>query len=135
MTDGNAALRPVRARAASATGAVLLAAVLTGCLHTERVSAPPGGGPANGASIAPSLSGDGRFVAFRSDASNLVGDDTNGVTDLFVRDNATRQVERVSLAADDSELDLPVLAGSTGGDGRYAWFITEAAATPDDTDG
>ena len=38
----------------------------------------------NGWSSAPSISGDGQFVAFHSDASNLVPDDTNGVLDVFV---------------------------------------------------
>jgi hypothetical protein len=121
-------------RWARAAAAAVLVATLSACLNVERVSTTPTGGPANGSSTDPSLSADGRFVGFRSDASNLVADDTNGVADLFVRDNATRVVQRVSLAADGSELDEPVTAGSIGGDGRYAFFVTAAAATPDDAD-
>jgi Tol biopolymer transport system component len=53
---------------------------------TERVSVPAAGGQANGPSIDPlSLSGDGRFVAFTSEATNLVKGDTNGTQDVFVR--------------------------------------------------
>src|SRR5690242_17213636 len=51
------------------------------------ISVAPGGAPANGSSSAPAVSGDNRktrLAAFQSDASNLVGGDTNGVTDVFV---------------------------------------------------
>jgi hypothetical protein len=43
------------------------------------------GAKANADSFNPSISADGRFVAFESDASNLVGDDQNGSRDVFVR--------------------------------------------------
>jgi len=46
-------------------------------------------GAANGASDSPTISADGRFVAYRSSASNLVPVDTNGVPDLFVWDRTT----------------------------------------------
>jgi hypothetical protein len=51
------------------------------------ISVTPGGAAANGDSGAPAVSGDNRktrLAAFQSDASNLVGGDTNGVTDVFV---------------------------------------------------
>jgi Tol biopolymer transport system component len=54
----------------------------------SNVSATPGGGTSNGTSEWPAISGDGRAVAFRSSASNLVRKDTNGVADAFVRDAA-----------------------------------------------
>ncbi|HVY69138.1 MAG TPA: hypothetical protein VHH73_04385 [Verrucomicrobiae bacterium] len=53
---------------------------------TLLVSAGQAGGAANGASTGSSISADGRYVVFQSDASNLVAGDTNGVTDVFVRD-------------------------------------------------
>ena len=57
---------------------------------TQRVSVGPGGVQGNGdSSQRPSISADGRFVAFSSDASNLVPGDTNGVDDVFVRDRQT----------------------------------------------
>jgi Tol biopolymer transport system component len=59
-----------------------------------------GGGPANGDSSSPSVSGDGRWVAFASRASDLVADDTNNRVDIFVADRATGAIERVSLGDD-----------------------------------
>jgi hypothetical protein len=53
---------------------------------TERVSVDSSGEQGDNNSYVPSVSGDGRYVAFVSNASNLVGDDTNGTLDVFVRD-------------------------------------------------
>ena len=53
---------------------------------TERLSVASNGTQADGASQRPSISGDGRFVAFASAATNLVSGDTNGVLDVFLRD-------------------------------------------------
>ncbi|MBF0160635.1 MAG: PD40 domain-containing protein, partial [Magnetococcales bacterium] len=56
---------------------------------TTRVSVASGGGQGNGNAMeAPALSADGRYVAFMSDASNLVNDDTNNAKDIFVHDTA-----------------------------------------------
>ena len=70
---------------------------------TERVSVGLGGGDANGQSIFASISADGRFVAFESEASNLVPGDMNGVADVFVADRTTGTIVRASLAFDGSE--------------------------------
>jgi len=53
---------------------------------TERVSVDGAGNPANGYSFNPTISADGRFVAFSSYATNLVAGDTNRVVDVFVHD-------------------------------------------------
>jgi hypothetical protein len=53
---------------------------------TELVSIATGGAQGNADSRIPSISADGRFVAFISPASNLVAGDTNGCTDVFMRD-------------------------------------------------
>ena len=53
---------------------------------TKRVSLTNRGRQSNGWSGYPSMSGDGRYVAFLSRATNLVPSDTNGVADVFVRD-------------------------------------------------
>src|SRR5438132_452517 len=66
---------------------------------TERVSVASGGTQANNISSYPALSADGRFVAFQSDATNLVAGDTNGATDVFVHDRQTGATERVSVAS------------------------------------
>ena len=46
--------------------------------QTTRVSVDTAGAQANGARVLPALTADGRFVAFTSDATNLVPGDTNG---------------------------------------------------------
>ncbi len=66
----------------------------------ELVSIAAGGGPTNSDSGDPVLSDDGRFVAFTSFATNLIASDTNGVTDVFLRDRACSQTLRASLATD-----------------------------------
>src|SRR5881296_2513689 len=67
---------------------------------TERVSVASDGTESNAASLGSALSADGRFVAFQSDATDLVASDTNGVTDVFVSDRKTGMNERVSVAPD-----------------------------------
>lgn len=59
---------------------------------------------ANGASSAPQISGDGTVVAFQSDASNLVGDDTNDVPDIFIHSLVAGVTRRVSVASDGGQL-------------------------------
>lgn len=67
---------------------------------TERVSIADNWAEANGRSLPhPAVSDDGRYVAFTSHANNLVAGDTNGATDVFVRDLHTGVTERVSLTA------------------------------------
>jgi hypothetical protein len=51
-----------------------------------RVSVDSDGAQANNSSFNPSLSADGRYIAFYSNASNLVADDTNGTPDIFIVD-------------------------------------------------
>lgn len=65
----------------------------------SRVSLNTGGGQSNAASDVPTVSANGRYVAFRSSASNLVTGDTNLVTDVFVRDTQTNTTTRVSTDA------------------------------------
>src|SRR5207247_5673063 len=66
---------------------------------TERVSVASDGTQGNKASSYPALSADGRFVAFDSDATNLVAGGTNVTTDVSVRDRQTATTERVSVAS------------------------------------
>jgi Tol biopolymer transport system component len=77
---------------------------------TRRVSVAADGAQGNGKSgetgsgapFAPAISDNGRYVVFESDASNLVADDTNGVTDIFVHDLHTGTTTRVSIPSDDA---------------------------------
>ena len=64
---------------------------------TTLVSASSGGGPGNGGSGGPAISGNGAFVAFSSEASDLVALDGNGVSDVFRRDLAAGTTARVSV--------------------------------------
>jgi hypothetical protein len=76
---------------------------------TELVSTGMGGQPANGASFAPDLDGDqlhsAHCVAFLSDATNLVPDDTNARTDAFVKDLDSGQITRVSVNTAGAQAD------------------------------
>lgn len=101
---------------------------------SEVVSVADTGADGNGPSEGPSLSDDGRFVAFTSAASNLVSGDTNGVTDVFVRDRAMRRTTRVSLTHDGREANGPSRAASISDDGRRVVFSSSATnLVPDDT--
>jgi cysteine-rich repeat protein len=106
---------------------------------TTRVSVGPGGVQANGPSAGPSVSGDGRFVVFYSDASNLVAGDTNGVGDIFVHDLATGVTERVSIGAGgvqthSSNGQLYYAHPAISADGRFVAFVSVADdLVPDDT--
>ena len=58
---------------------------------------------ANAASWSPSISDDGRFVAFSSDANNLVPGDNNGLRDIFVHDRLTGDFERINIGNNGEE--------------------------------
>ncbi|MGZ8144244.1 MAG: TolB family protein [Methylosarcina sp.] len=71
---------------------------------TQRVSVSSEGVEGNNYSnSAPSISGDGRYVAFNSEATNLVANDTNGLPDVFVRDLKTGVTQRVSVNSEEVE--------------------------------
>ena len=76
---------------------VLLVLLASGCAWVERVSLDSTGGDANETSNDPSISADGRYVAFRSIASDLVPGDNNGFGDVFVRDVQADTTTRVSV--------------------------------------
>jgi Tol biopolymer transport system component len=93
---------------------------------TVRVSVSSTGEQANAASFAGRLSGDGRFVAFESTATNLVPGDTNGASDVFVHDRLTGRTERVSVAGDGSQGDWASLDPSISADGGRVAFTSYA---------
>lgn len=88
--------------------------------RTQRVSVSSSGAQAkagpnpDGGSAALGISANGRYVLFRSDASNLVPGDTNGKMDAFVCDRATGKTRRIPPAG------LGVYAGALSANGRYA---------------
>ena len=100
---------------------------------TERVSVASDGTQGNGASVNPSISADGRFVAFQSRASNLIPNDTNNVADIFVRDRASNTTERVCDSVQPNRFSF---TPSISADGRFVAFASAATnLVPDDTNG
>ncbi|WP_257385958.1 Ig-like domain repeat protein [Tahibacter caeni] len=73
------------------------------------------------------LSADGRFLVFSSSASDLVGDDTNGVEDVFVRDQLNGALRRVSLTAAGVQGNATSRLPSISADGRYVSFESQAS--------
>lgn len=67
------------------------------------VSAAADGTPGNAGSNNPSISADGRYVAFRSNASNLVGGDSNALADIFVKDLVSGAIVRANTSADGAQ--------------------------------
>ncbi|MCI0777871.1 MAG: PD40 domain-containing protein, partial [Chloroflexi bacterium] len=92
---------------------------------TDRVSVSSLGAEGTNASQSASLSADGRFVVFSSDASDLVDDDTNS-RDIFVRDRQNGTTELVSLASDGTQANRPALFPAISGDGRFVVYESEA---------
>src|SRR5207253_854957 len=118
------------------TGDVFVHDRLTGV--TERVSVASDGTQGDDFSQVPSISAAGRFVAFRSFASNLVSGDTNGRDDIFVHDRLTGATDRVSVASDgtqgNDDASEPNSLPSISADGRFVAFATHASnLVPDDT--
>ena len=93
---------------------------------TTRVSIASDGTEGDSSSVSPAFSGDGRYVAFASDAENLVSGDTNGATDTFVHDLQTGMTTRVSVASDGTEGNLNSDYPSMSSDGRYVTFESDA---------
>src|SRR6476661_3251922 len=102
---------------------------------TTRVSVDSAGNLGNGYSYTPSISADGRFVAFYSDATNLVpGDDTNSSRDILVRDRLTNTTTRVSVDSTGNQANSSSFAPSISADGRFVAFYSEATnLVPGDT--
>ncbi len=94
---------------------------------TERASVDSAEAQANAHSSLPSISTNGRFVAFQSDASNLVTGDTNEASDIFVRDLSLGTTVRVSLSSDGDQGNAHSVDPDISADGRYVVF--ESGAT------
>lgn len=88
----------------------------------ERVSVGPGGVEGDGDSILPAISADGRIVAFKSLATNLVANDHNGLVDVFAHDRLTGVTERISVTRRGGDPDDLSFPPSVSADGRFVAF-------------
>lgn len=95
-------------------------------LQVTKVSQALGGGNANGASFRPNISGDGRYIVFSSLADNLVGDDSNGLEDVFVFDQLSGEYALVSRNRNGEPATGPSQAPAISRDGRYIAFSSYA---------
>jgi hypothetical protein len=98
----------------------------TAVLETISVSGVTAGELANGDSDSVEISNDGRFVAFRSSATNLVPGDTNGLWDLFLRDRLSGETRRLNVrpSGEQSPFAIDSTQVSMSADGRYVAFAS-----------
>ena len=116
---------------------IFLSIIITFLLITQSVFAVPGdialvsvdssGVQGNRDSEYPSISADGRYIAFESEADNLVAGDTNGYSDIFVRDHNTGITTRVSVSSSGGQGSNASTSPSISGDGRYVAFVSRAS--------
>jgi Tol biopolymer transport system component len=102
-------------------------------VNTRRISTDIAGVQGDAESIEPSVSDDGTYVAFASDATNLVEDDTNDLRDVFVKNTFTGEVVRVSVDDLGGEGDGDSTHPFISADGRFVVFVSDAE-TLDATD-
>jgi archaellum component FlaF (FlaF/FlaG flagellin family) len=104
--------------------------------NTTRISVSSNGTQANNSSTFSAVSKDGRYVAFDSSASNLIGLDTNGFSDIFVRDRKTGKTRRVSVRSNGTQANGPSQIPDISGSGRFVTFQSNASnLVPGDTNG
>jgi Tol biopolymer transport system component len=103
---------------------------------TTRVSVGSAGNQGNNGSGGSAITANGRYVAFSSDADNLVPGDTNGETDAFVHDRRTGATERVSIDSAGDQANLPSYSTAISANGRFVAFWSDANnLVPGDTNG
>jgi len=124
---------------------VLIAALFMGASlawgavgDTDRISVNSSGAEGDNSSFNTrfSISADGRYVVFESDATNLINNDTNGKRDIFVYDRQTHTTTRVSVKSDGTQSDSYSYNSAISADGRYVVFTSNATNLVDnDTNG
>jgi Tol biopolymer transport system component len=98
---------------------------------TERISLGRLGVEGDGLSNDPSISDDGRYVAFASKASNFATTDTNLTWDVFLLDRQDNRLSCLSCDPAGGTADKQSLQARISGDGRFVVFQSDAALTPD----
>jgi hypothetical protein len=105
---------------------IFLRDTVSGTTQIVSVSLTGSGVPGNDGSFNPAISADGRHVAFDSDASDLVPNDTN-LTDVFVRDMHTGATKLVSVASNGAQGNDFSYRPAISADGRYVAFSSAAS--------
>lgn len=101
-----------------------------------RATVDSDGNETDGIAYQPLLSANGRFVAFGSDATDLVAGDTNGLYDIFVHDTKTGSTVRVSVDSDGNQQTSSGETHAFSSNGRFVAFSSAAAnLAPGDTNG
>jgi Tol biopolymer transport system component len=95
--------------------------------QTSRVSINSAGVEGNSGSTAAAISGAGRYVAFQSQATNLVALDANNAGDIFVHDRQTGQTTRVSVSSNGAEAQGASNDPAISADGHFVAFVSDAA--------
>jgi len=101
---------------------------------TRLVSTSRSGANSNGESFEPAISGDGRFIAFGSNATDLVPNDGNSSADVFVKDMKTGRIRRVSVRSNGNEGADPSHSPQISGNGRFIAFASESSLAGPDAD-
>src|SRR5215217_9101496 len=119
---------------AAGCAAVLLSQASTAFAFTERVSLGADGRQAGAASRSPSISSDGRYVAFVSEADDLTAGE-GPFWDVYVRDRVTGETELVSRPTAGTAANGDSFLPSISDDGRWVAFVSRASnLAPGDTD-
>ncbi|CAA6603808.1 hypothetical protein MTBLM1_140018 [Rhodospirillaceae bacterium LM-1] len=107
---------------------VITAPLFQGVLDgtTTLVSSNSSGIEANGGSSSPAISANGRYIVFESQASDLMAGDTNGASDIFVKDMTTGEITRVSVDSSGNEANGGSSSPAISSDGRYVVFASTA---------
>ena len=98
----------------------------TSLVSASSSGAQQSGGHLGATPLRSDLSAGGRYVVFESQATNLVKKDTNGHTDIFVRDTTAKRTSRASLATTGQQSDGDSFDPSITPDGRYVTFLSRA---------
>ncbi|MEU4243306.1 hypothetical protein [Actinoplanes sp. NPDC026619] len=99
------------------------------------VSVAPDGTATESRGYGPSISGNGRYVAFLSYSADLAPGDTNGVGDVYVRDLVAGTTVRASVAEDGHEVTGDSRGGEVSDNGRVTFWSEDSTLVPDDTNG
>ncbi len=99
---------------------------MAGIVSVEAISVSSAEVLGSGLSFSAGLTEDGRYVLITSESSNLVSGDTNGVTDVFLRDRTLGTTVRVSVGDGEEEANAESTLGNVTSDGRYVVFTSDA---------